>query len=171
MALISAARPYATAAFRHQDFIGTKRDRLLWEPRAVWSEGSSMLGTGEMLRMLRGPARFAAIAALLLIVSGVGTAQAFDYASYQPGDLDALARRKPPLGLGADIPSVQSVRFEVTLAEQADECPTKYLKWAMRKSGIAKDAVASTPITRCIEVKSAKAGSIRCSSRTRSRAA
>lgn len=115
-----------------------------------------MRGVDENIRMLLGSALRPAIAALLLILSAASAAQAFDYASYQAADLDVLARRKPQLGLGADIASVQSVRLDVTLAGLADECRTKYLKWAMRKSGIAKDAVAGTPITRCITVKSAK---------------
>jgi hypothetical protein len=114
-----------------------------------------MLGGGEVFRMQRGPARLFAVAGSVLML-GASAAAAFDYPGYQAADLDQLARRKPQLGLGADIPSVQSVRFEATLVEQADECPTKYLKWAMKKSGIAKDAVASTPITHCITVKSAK---------------
>jgi hypothetical protein len=92
----------------------------------------------------------------LALLLGAGSASAFDFGSYQPADLDMLARRKPQLGLGADIPSVQSVRLKVTLAEQADECPTKYLKWAMKKAGIAKDAVQSTAVTHCIAVKSEK---------------
>jgi hypothetical protein len=118
-----------------------------------------MLGVGEVFRMLRNPARLSTVAGLVLMAGpalAAGTAAAFDYLSYQAADLDQIARRKPQLGLGADIPSVQSVRFDATLVEQADECPTKYLKWAMRKSGIAKDAIAGTPITRCITVKSAK---------------
>jgi len=114
-----------------------------------------MFGVGEVFRMLRNPARLSAVAGLALVL-GTAAAAAFDYPSYQAADLDQLARRKPQLGLGADIPSVQSVRFDATLVEQADECPTKYLKWAMKKSGIAKDAIAGTPITRCITVKSAK---------------
>ena len=115
-----------------------------------------MLGRGEVFRMLRGPARLSAVAGLMLMLLGAGASAAFDFPSYQPADLDALARRKPQLGLGADISSVQSVRLDVTLVEQADECPTRYLKWAMRKSGIAKDAIASAPVTHCIRVKSAK---------------
>ncbi len=115
-----------------------------------------MLGVSEVFRLLRDPAILCGVASALLVLPGTGRAAAFDYPAYQPTDLDQLARRKPQLGLGADIPSVQSVRFDVTLLEQADECPTKYLKWAMRKSGIAKDAIASTPVTRCISVKSAK---------------
>ena len=115
-----------------------------------------MLVASEVFRMLRGVAGLAAVAGVLLTMPGTGRAAAFNYPSYQPADLDVLARRKPQLGLGADIPSVQSVRLEVTLVAQADECPTRYLKWAMKKSGIAKDAIASTKITRCIEVKSAK---------------
>src|SRR5579871_1130449 len=117
--------------------------------------GCPMFGVGEVFRMLRNPARLSAVAGLALVL-GTAAAAAFDYPSYQAADLDQLARRKPQLGLGADIPSVQSVRFDATLVEQADECPTKYLKWAMKKSGIAKDAIAGTPITRCITVKSAK---------------
>jgi hypothetical protein len=118
-----------------------------------------MLGVGEVFRMPRNPTRLSAVAALVLMAGpalAAGAAAAFDYPSYQAADLDQLARRKPQLGLGADIPSVQSVRFDATLVEQADECPTKYLKWAMKKSGIAKDAIASTQVTRCITVKSAK---------------
>lgn len=114
-----------------------------------------MLGVCEALRMLRGPARLSVVAGLVLML-GANAAAAFDYASYQAAELDALARRKPQLGLGADVASAQGVRFDATLIEQADECPTKYLKWAMRKSGIAKDAIASTAITHCIAVKSAK---------------
>ena len=115
-----------------------------------------MLDAREVFRMLRGPAGLLAVAGALLMMPGTGAAAAFDYPSYQAADLDVLARRKPQLGLGADISSAQGVRFDVTLVAQADECPTRYLKWAMRKSGIAKDAIASTKITRCIEVKSAK---------------
>jgi hypothetical protein len=124
-------------------------------PRNPEMKGHPMLGVGEMLRMLRDSARLSALAGLVLML-GAAAAAAFDYGSYQPADLDQLARRKPQLGLGADIPNVQSVRLEVTLAEQADECPTKYLKWAMKKAGIAKDAVQSTPVTHCITVKSEK---------------
>src|SRR5215470_9896474 len=99
-----------------------------------------MLGVFRFVPMLRGLGRHSAIAALLVILPGIGAAKAFDTAKYQPADLDVLARRKPALGLGADIFPVQNVRLEVTLAAQAAECPTRYLKWAMRKSGIVKDA-------------------------------
>jgi hypothetical protein len=114
-----------------------------------------MFGVFGVLRMVRGVGPRSALAGLALML-GAGPAAAFDHGSYQSADLDALARRRPQLGLGADIPSVQNVRFDVTLVEQADECPTRYLKFAMRKSGIARDAVQSTPITHCIAVKSAK---------------
>ena len=114
-----------------------------------------MLGMFGFFRMLRRPFRRSTLAGLTLMF-GAGAAGAFDTANYQPADLDVLARRKPALGLGADISPVQNVRLEVTLAAQPAECPTKYLKWAMRKSGIAKEAVQGTPITQCIKVKSAK---------------
>jgi hypothetical protein len=115
-----------------------------------------MLGTFGFLRMLRGVGRLSAAASLLLILAGAGAAEAFDYARYQTADLDALARRKPPLGLGIDVPAMRSVRLDLTLASPATPCPTKVLRWAMRTSGIAKDTIQSTPITRCIKVKSAK---------------
>jgi hypothetical protein len=104
---------------------------------------------------LRGFGQRSILAGLFLMLAA-GAAAAFDYDSYQQADLDMLARRKPQLGLGADIAPVQSVRFDATLVEQAEECRTKYLKFAMRKSGIAKDVIAATPVTRCITVKSAK---------------
>jgi hypothetical protein len=103
-----------------------------------------------------GRGRRSALAAVMLILSGAGTAAAFDTGRYQPADLDRLAARKPALGLGADVVPVQSVRLDVTLAAQAAPCPTKYLKWAMGKAGIAKEAIAGTPISQCIKVKSAK---------------
>jgi hypothetical protein len=118
-----------------------------------------MRGAFGCFRVIRGLAGFGwrtALAGLMLILPGAGTAQAFDYGRYQPADLDVLARRKPPLGLGADVHPLQSVRLDVTLAAQAEACPTRYLKWAMRKSGIAKQAVNDTPIRQCIKVKSAK---------------
>ena len=115
-----------------------------------------MLGMFGFLQMLRGVGRLAAAASLLLILAGVGAAEAFDYDRYQVADLDALASHKPPLGLGADIYSAQNVRIEVTLVSQATSCPTKFVKWAMRKSGMAKQAVESTPITHCVKVNSAK---------------
>jgi hypothetical protein len=115
--------------------------------------GRSMFGVfGDFLRGF-GPR--SALAGLALML-GANAAAAFDYGNYQQGDLDRLARRKPQLGLGADIPGVQNVRLDLTLVEQADECRTKYMKWAMKKAGIPKDAVKSTAVTRCILVKSAK---------------
>ena len=90
-----------------------------------------------------------------MIVTWAGAAEAFDYARYQAADLDSLAARRPPLGLGVDVPAMRSVRLDVTLASPATSCPTKVLKWAMRTSGIAKDAIQSTPIGHCIKVKSA----------------
>ena len=124
-----------------------------------WNKGSPMSGMFGFLRILRGVGRLSAAASLLLIpplLTRAGAAEAFDYARYQAADLDALARRKPPLGLGVDVPAMQSVRLDVTLASPATSCPTKVLKWAMRTSGIAKDAIQSTPIGHCIKVISAK---------------
>jgi hypothetical protein len=124
--------------------------------RWKWNEGLPMAG---MFGLFRGARRLSAAASLVLILPllvWAGAAEAFDYTRYQAADLDSLARRKPPLGLGVDVPAMRSVRLDVTLASPATSCPTKVLKWAMRTSGIAKDAIRSTPISRCIKVKSAK---------------
>jgi hypothetical protein len=141
-----------------------------------WNEELPMPGLFGFLRMLRGVCRLSAAAGRslflpfwilpcwilpflilpLLIVTWAGAAEAFDYARYQAADLDSLAARRPPLGLGVDVPAMRSVRLDVTLASPATSCPTKVLKWAMRTSGIAKDAIQGTPISHCIKVKSAK---------------
>lgn len=115
-----------------------------------------MLGALGSFRMLRGFGRRSAVAMLLLTLSAVSPARAFDANSYQAADLDALAKRKPALGLGVDVLPAQSVRLDVTLVSQAASCRTKVVKWAMRTAGIAKDTVAATPISQCIKVKSAK---------------
>ena len=125
-----------------------------------------MPGMFGFLRILRGVGRLSAAAGLslippflilpFLILTRAGAAEAFDYARYQAADLDSLAARRPALGLGVDVPAMRSVRLDLTLASPAASCPTKVLKWAMRASGIAKDAIQSTPISRCIKVKSAK---------------
>src|SRR5262245_24969348 len=92
----------------------------------------------------------------LLWLQFAGGAAAFDYDKYKPADLDAIAARKPPAGLGVDVFPARSLRFEVTLAAQAAPCATKFLKWAMATSGIAKEFVETVSISRCIQVKSAK---------------
>jgi hypothetical protein len=136
-----------------------------------WNEGSPMSGMFGFLRIPGGVGRLSATASLspivprlirllsivaLATVIWAGAAEAFDYGRYQAADLDSLAARKPALGLGVDVPAMRSVRLDLTLASHATPCPTRVLKWAMRTSGIAKDAIQSTPISRCIKVKSAK---------------
>ncbi|MEH2612845.1 murein DD-endopeptidase MepM/ murein hydrolase activator NlpD [Bradyrhizobium sp. AZCC 1693] len=83
-------------------------------------------------------------------------AAAFDYDRYKPADIDVISARKPPSGMGVDVFPVQSYRFEVTLAAQATPCAINFLKWAMVTSGIPKDFLERAPISRCIQVKSAK---------------
>jgi peptidase M23-like protein len=92
----------------------------------------------------------------LLSFQLAAAAAAFDYDRYKAADLDAIATRKPPAGLGVDVFPVRSLRFEVTLAAQAAPCPTKFLKWAMATSGIPKEFIETVSISRCIQVKSAK---------------
>jgi len=95
------------------------------------------------------------LAGILLVLLAAGAA-AFDYDRYKPADLDAISARKPPLGMGVDVFPVRSYRFEVTLAAQATPCALNFLKWAMATSGIPKDFIARAPISRCIQIKSAK---------------
>lgn len=94
--------------------------------------------------------------AAIVLCHATGEAAAFDYARYEAADLDAIAARPAPAGLGADVFPVRSLRFEVTLVSQAAPCATKFLKWAMLTSGISKQFVDGVPITQCIVVKSAK---------------
>ena len=115
-----------------------------------------MLGAIGLFRMPRGVDRLSAMASVVLILFAVSPAKAFDYDRYQAADLDALAVRKPALGIGVDVLPAQSVRLDVTLVSQAATCSTKVVKWAMRTAGIAKDVVASTPVSHCVKVKSAK---------------
>jgi murein DD-endopeptidase MepM/ murein hydrolase activator NlpD len=83
-------------------------------------------------------------------------AAAFDYDRYKPADLDTIAARKAPAGLGVDVFPVRSLRLEVMLAAPAAPCATKFLKWAMATSGIPKQFIETVAISRCIQVKSAK---------------
>jgi murein DD-endopeptidase MepM/ murein hydrolase activator NlpD len=105
-----------------------------------------------MLRVIR----LSALAGLALALLSGSTAKAFDYARYQPADLDALADRKPPVGNGVDVYPVQSIRVDVTLVAPAAPCATGFLTWAMLTSGISKEFVQKVPISHCIQVKSAK---------------
>jgi hypothetical protein len=107
--------------------------------------------------------RLSAFAGMVLILL-TGAASAFDYSRYQPEDLDILMDRKPPVGNGADVFPVRNIRLEVTLAAPATPCSISlatrskpdFLKWAMLTSGIPKEWIDRVPITRCIQVKSAK---------------
>jgi Peptidase family M23 len=99
---------------------------------------------------------FAGLAGILLILLGPATAAAFDYAKYQPVDLDAMAARQAPSGSGVDVYPVKNYRFDVTLVTQSAPCPDNFLKWAMLTSGIPKDWIDRVPINHCIQVKSAK---------------
>lgn len=97
---------------------------------------------------------------MLLILLAVAAA-AFDFAKYQPADLDALIDKPPPVGNGVDVYPVRNILIEVTLAAPAEPCPAQFarpdfLKWAMLTSGIPKDWIDSVPITHCIQVRSAR---------------
>jgi len=112
-------------------------------------------GAGWTSQPARAFSRSWGLAGILLVLLAAGAA-AFDYDRYKPADLDAISARKPPSGMGVDVFPVRSYRFEVTLAAQATPCATKFLKWAMATSGIPKEFLEKAPISRCIQVKSAK---------------
>jgi murein DD-endopeptidase MepM/ murein hydrolase activator NlpD len=106
-------------------------------------------------RLGRGFGRIFALAGLFWLQL-TATAAAFDYERYKPANLDTIAARKPPIGLGVDIIPARSHRFEVALAAYATPCANKFLKWAMATSGLPKDFIETVAISRCIQVKSAK---------------
>jgi murein DD-endopeptidase MepM/ murein hydrolase activator NlpD len=94
--------------------------------------------------------------AFILVTLLAGAAAAFDYARYTPVDLDVLSNRKAPAASGVDVVPARAYRFDVVLASEATSCETRFLKWAMVTSGIAKELVDSIPVSHCLQVKTAK---------------
>lgn len=89
------------------------------------------------------------------LLLGSAAAVAFDYASYKPADLDAFAAKKPS-GPGVDIYPVKKYAFDATLVARAAPCRNNFLKREMLSSGIDQSFIDTVPITKCIQVKSAK---------------
>ncbi len=114
--------------------------------------GRSVCGVFDVVRAL---VRLTGLA-IFLILFGVTAAGAFDYARYEPADLDAIAARKPPAGNGVDVFPVKSLRFDVTLVAPAAPCANNFPKWAMLTSGISREFIDKVPISHCVQVKSAK---------------
>ena len=98
--------------------------------------------------------KFACAVAALLLVSNA-QALGFDFARYQAADLDAiLAQRRPQSGV--DLHRGEPLKLAVTLVAHGAACETGMLKRAMIASGIPKAAIDPVPMTRCINVRSAK---------------
>ena len=93
----------------------------------------------------------------------VTAAQAFDYASYKPGDLDdILAMPRPKTG--ADMGDLQKFALSVTLEAYAEtECGlAKFLKFSMTMlpTLYPKAFVNTLSMSKCIKVKSTKGSTV-----------
>ena len=98
---------------------------------------------------------------MLSIVVGAGIAQAqqgaekppdFNYARYQPADLDEVLGRRRPAD-GADLHRAVPMKIVVTLDAYGEACPVGFLMKTLKMQGIRLNDV---PVTRCIKVRSAK---------------
>lgn len=92
------------------------------------------------------------IACVFLTIS---TAYGFDFDRYKQGDLDELLQiHKSEKEVKVVTP--QKIRIRVKLSGYGQTCNTGFLKRAMIMVGAPKEFVAQTPISKCINVKSAK---------------
>jgi len=91
----------------------------------------------------------------IIAALAVSNANAFDYDSYQPENLDvtlkALQSETPETGVNIFTPPVKR-KLEVKLAAYAEDCNTGFLKDAMMMIGIRPPENVS--ISKCIKVKS-----------------
>jgi hypothetical protein len=93
--------------------------------------------------------------ALGLVALVATPAFAFDFARYQPTDLDdILARPRPKTGL--DLYSAKPFRLEVKLVSYEETCAVQTIPLAMRMLGFAKEQIDGVQATRCIKVRSAR---------------
>ncbi len=104
------------------------------------------------LRGLRMAVGLAALAAAPAI--------AFDYARYQPIDLDdILAQPRPTTGL--DLHGAQAVRLEVKLVSYEETCGIEAIRPAMRMLNFSKEMIDGVQASRCIKVRTAKGNETR----------
>ncbi|HTY23892.1 MAG TPA: hypothetical protein VMC85_12215 [Desulfomonilaceae bacterium] len=100
-------------------------------------------------------------AAMLLCLAAfllVATAQAFDYASYKPGDLDEILAMPRPKS-GVDVIPFQKFALKVTLESCAERCPVAdvlKLSMTMLPDMYPKGFVNTLSQSKCIKVKSLK---------------
>jgi hypothetical protein len=93
-----------------------------------------------------------AFAALLAVPAAWG---AFNYAQYNPGNLDEILAQPRPES-GTKVLAPQKLRFEIVLVAYAVGCDTGFLKRTMIMLGAQKQTVDTLPVSKCIKVKTAK---------------
>jgi hypothetical protein len=102
---------------------------------------------------------FLCLAALVMVTA----AQAFDYASYKPGDLDGILAMPRPK-TGTNMGDLKKFALSVTLESYAEtECAmAKLLKFSMTMlpTLYPKGFVDTLSMAKCIKVKSAKGASV-----------
>jgi murein DD-endopeptidase MepM/ murein hydrolase activator NlpD len=98
--------------------------------------------------------------AVAVVMLGFPPAWGFDYARYQPTDLDALMAQPRP-ARGVDIHPALPLKLEVTLLSYAEGCRTELLKKTMITGGFAKEQVDGLQVMGCIKVRSAQGKELR----------
>src|SRR6185437_11293835 len=115
---------------------------------------TDMARIGAGCRALLAAARRGLCVAVALAALAV-PALAFDYARYQPADLDdILAQPRPKTGL--DLNGAKALRIEVTLVSYEERCAVDAVPQTMRMMGFAKEMIDAAQASRCIKVRSAK---------------
>src|SRR5690242_7628353 len=113
-------------------------NQLTLRPETVpWTTRPMSSGVHSMRKL-------ANLAALLLLLGG-GPAFGFDYARYQPADLDALLAEHRPRS-GIDLHGVRLLKLKVALVGYGEACETSALKKSLDTAGVAID-LATHPIT------------------------
>jgi hypothetical protein len=79
----------------------------------------------------------------------------FDYARYEATELDEVIEQARPQ-TGVNIYPGLPLKIATTLVSYGEPCNADFLKRAMMMGGAPKEFVESVPITRCIQVRSAK---------------
>jgi hypothetical protein len=88
----------------------------------------------------------------------VTAAQAFDYDSYKPGDLDEVVAMPKPKS-GVDVISMQKIALKATLESYAEGCPVAAiinLTMKMLPSMYPREFADSISTAKCIKIKSPK---------------
>jgi len=104
-------------------------------------------------------------AAMLLCLAAfvlVAAAQAFDYASYKPGDLDEILAMPRPKS-GVDVIPFRKIALKVTLESYSEKCPVAdvlKLLITMSRDMYPAGFVNTLSQSKCIKVKSPKGSTV-----------